>query len=93
MIVAIGSDHAGVSLKKTIIDTFSDIEFKDLGTKNYDILIVPPKYDKSVPLVIKDALKGISKKPLGIYYKVKKSQDTKQGYVVEPDKIFLVLFS
>ena len=36
MVVAIGCDHAGLSLKKLIIDTFTDIEFKDLGTYSED---------------------------------------------------------
>jgi len=32
MKIAIGSDHAGVALKKAIIDGFADIEFDDVGT-------------------------------------------------------------
>jgi len=32
MKIAIGSDHAGVALKKAIIDGFPDIEFDDVGT-------------------------------------------------------------
>lgn len=32
MKIAIGSDHAGLSLKKIIIEKFKDIEFDDVGT-------------------------------------------------------------
>jgi len=32
MKIAIGSDHAGVRLKKAIMDHFADIEFEDVGT-------------------------------------------------------------
>jgi len=32
MKIAIGSDHAGINLKKTIIEHFSDVEFTDVGT-------------------------------------------------------------
>ena len=33
MKVAIGSDHGGFNLKKTIIETFTDIEFNDWSVK------------------------------------------------------------
>ena len=36
MKIAIGSDHAGVHLKKLIIEKFKDIDFDDVGTHSED---------------------------------------------------------
>ena len=47
MKLVIGSDHAGIGLKKVIVETFNDIDFDDVGTYSTDSCDYPD-YSKKV---------------------------------------------
>ena len=52
--IAIGCDHGGYELKKTIMKEFSDIDFKDYGTFSTDSVDYP---DIAIP-VAEDVASG-----------------------------------
>ena len=56
--IAIGSDHGGYELKKYILETFKDMEFKDYGTFSDS----PIDYPDIAFSVAKDVSKGIAEK-------------------------------
>lgn len=45
MIVYVGCDHAGFELKNKVIESFPDIEWKDMGTHNGDSVDYPDYAD------------------------------------------------